>query len=448
MDYSIGLLDHPPWTLTVLIYLQEHGFTHKSEMVENLGIARQSLYSAVDRLRELDFVFEDKKKGFPQKTYVDLTVQGRKLAESLVNVEGIVSETIKGFEKKLEKLRSSEETAESKKETADMLCRLGELSFARGKWDHAIDSAMECEVLSREIGDVHAVARSNWILGEVNRRRGEIELAVDHFQRSSELFIQLDDKENLSEIHYSLGALFERKGNFDDAVKEYDRSRDYAKEVGFEISHSKALIGIGRIHGRRGEYDKSYGELLRAVRLLPEIGAEEELALAYGNLGATAAHRDNDEAIEWYTKSVEFAKISGNPRLMATGQMNIASCFAEKSEFKLAIENLERAKETIVGLDDKKLLASLWIQFGIVQREHREWTESRESLFVAIDTAKKWDLPYHEANALFNMALLDIATSSANKAKNRLERALRIFEELGNESKASDVRETLESISQ
>ncbi|MHA1949132.1 MAG: tetratricopeptide repeat protein [Candidatus Thorarchaeota archaeon] len=448
MEYSIGLLEHPPKTLTVLVYLRQQGTSNKTEIIEDLGIARQTLYSAVDRLKELDLVFEEKKKGFPQKSYVGLTVQGVELAESLVNVEGIVRETIKGYEMKLEALRSDEESADASNKQAEVLCKLGELSFARGRWDRAMTLATECEILAGMIGDSHAEARSNWILGEIMRRRGEIRLAVDHFKRSSELYTQLEDKGNLAEVHYSLGAVSERKGDFGEAIEEYQRSQELAEGAGFEISHSKALIGIGRIHGRKGEYEKSQEVLKRAIKLLKTSGAEEDLALAYGNLGATTTHLNSEKAIKWHEESIKAAKISGNSRLMATGQMNIAACLTKSSEYKLALENLEQAREILVELDDKKLLSSLWIQFGIVHRDQTKWTESRKYLLKAIDTAKRWELPYNEANALFNLGLLELARSNPDRAKNKLERALKLFEEMGNESKANDIRDTLEGISQ
>ncbi|MCK5292105.1 MAG: hypothetical protein KAR39_08850 [Thermoplasmata archaeon] len=446
-DISIDLLEQPPKTLTLLVYLYKYGSSYKSELKKELGVARQTIYNAADRLKELDLIFEKKERGFPQKAHLHLTQQGRKLAESLVSVNEIIGETIKGFEKKLELLRKGEETAESIKEMADIICRLAEISFARGRWDQAVTLSTECGALSKDLEDHPKDARSNWILGEIKRRRGEVVVAIEHFQKSSELFTRLDDKGGLSTVHYSLGAISERKGDLASAFSEYRKSEDYAKEADHEISQAKAMLGVGRVLGRRGQYEKSYRELMKAIRLLEKIDALEELSIGYGNLGSTTSFLDVDEAMGWFKKSIEVAESVGDLKMIGSGWMNLAGCHIRKSEYKPALEDLNRAKEIIVELDDKKMLSSLYIQFGLTYTGRRTWTRARKSFERAIDLAEQNGLRYHLADALFNLALVDASISSTERASERLQRAKRIFEELENEDKARAVEEELKKIS-
>ncbi len=126
--------------------------------------------------------------------------------------------------------------------------------------------------------------------------------------------------------------------------------------------------------------------------------------------------------------------------------MNIAGCLIKKSEFKLALDQLERATNVVKQIDDKQLLSSLNIQFGIAYRELEKWDRARQFLWQTIDISEEWDLPYNLADALLNLALIDIATSSFERAKKRLSRAREIFEELKNEDKIRATEEAMKGV--
>ncbi|UCD92858.1 MAG: tetratricopeptide repeat protein [Methanobacteriota archaeon] len=447
-EISIDLLERPPKTLSLLVYLHKHGPSNMSEIKKGLDIAAQTLYSATKRLKELNLVFEKSKRGFPKKVFLNLTRHGTELAESLSKANMVVGGTIVAFKKKLATLRKRRKTKETKREMIDILCRLGELFHAQGKWDEALDYCRECSLLAKELHDVQNEGISNLILGEVHMRRGQIDVALGHLKLSSKLFSQSGDMVNLSSVHYMLGAMYEEKGSFDEALSEYKKSEEYAEEADHEISHGKAILGVGRILGKKGEYEKSYLEMKKAVRDLEESNALDELPLGYANLGATAFFLNVDEAMKWFRKSIEVAEEMGDMRLIGCGWMNVAACLIDEKRYNEALQHLKRALPELTRIDEKGMLSSLHIQFGIVYREQGKWTDARESFGEAIDLAKEWDKPYNLADALLNQALLDIATSSTKKAKMRLERALKIFKELKSDDKVSEIQKRLDEINQ
>ncbi len=443
----IDLLERPPKTLSLLVYLDKNGRSNMSEMKKALDIAPQTLYSAARRLKELNLVFETNERGFPRKVYLNLTREGKKVAEALTQANEVVSDTIGGYRKKLASLRKRKKNKETKDEIMELLCRLGEISFAQGRWNEALDYCSECNSMAKELGNAHHEGRSALIMAEVHSRRGEGNFAQNLLERCSELFSQLEDNGNMSRVHYTLGTMSEEKGDFDKALSEYQKSESYAKEADFDISRGKAVLGAGRILGKKGQYEKSYREMIKAIRILEGSDALEELPLGYANLGATSFFLDNDEAIEWHEKSVRVAEEVGALRMIGCGKMNIAGCLIKKSKHDLALKHLQEALEVITEIDEKEMLSSLHIQFGIAYRAQRKWTAARESLGRAVDLSKEVDMPYNLADALFNLALLDFDTSSPDRAKIRFAKAKMIFEDLGNEEKVSEIQEHLDKIS-
>jgi tetratricopeptide (TPR) repeat protein len=418
-----------------------------SEMKKALDIAPQTLYSAARRLKELNLVFENNERGFPRKVYLNLTREGKKVAESLTQANEVVSDTIGGYKKKLGLLRKRKKNKGTKDEIMELLCRLGEISFAQGRWNEALDHCNECNLLAKELGNAHHEGRSALIMAEVHSRRGQGNFAQRLLERCSELFSQLEDSGNLSRVHYTLGTMSEEKGDFDKALSEYQKSESYAKEADYDIYRGKAMLGAGRILGKKGHYGKSYRDMIKAIRVLEGNDALEELPLGYANLGATSFFLDNDEAIEWHEKSVSAAEEVGALRMIGCGRMNIAGCLIKKSDHDLALKNLEEALGVITEIDDKEMLSSLHIQFGITYRAQRRWTAARESLGRAVDISKEVDMPYNLADALLNLALLDLDTSSPDRAKMRLTKAMIIFKDLGNAEKVSEIQKYLDEIS-
>jgi tetratricopeptide (TPR) repeat protein len=446
-DISVDLLERPSWILTLLVYLHSKGPSNMSEIERDLGLSRQSLYGASKKLEELDFVFRKPERGFPTKVYLHLTRLGTESAELLSKVNTLVKETLEAYKNRLRDLNKEEITEDDTKEKSDLLCKLASLSFSQGRWNDAVKYGEECLSLAKELGSQENEAKSNWILGEVYFRRGEVGKAVNNLKRSHEIFKELGDWEHQSSIHYSFGAMAEREGDFQRALEEYEESEKCAKEVHYQTFEGRARLGVGRIFGRRGQYKESYRELMKALQILEKANAVEELPKAYANIGATTAFIDIDESIDWHEKSIEAARSVGDYRIAAYGWMNLAGCLMEKSEYPEALLNLEHAMEVAPELDDKQLLSSAYIQIGIAHREMEKWGKAREALGRAVDIAKAADLKYNRANAVFNLALLDVRTSKSDTARKRLMLAKEIFEELDNLDKVAEVEEALESIS-
>ena len=444
---TIDLLERPPKTLSLLVFLFEKGKSYMSEIKKGLDIAPQTLYSAVRRLKELNLIFESHEPGFPRKVHLNLTKEGKEVAELLTKADEVVSDTIGGYKKRLKTLRRRKESKETKYEMLELLCILGEISFAQGKWNDALDCCGECNSLAKDLGDAHHEGRAALVMAEVHARRGEMEHAQNLLRRCSELFSQLEDNGNLSRVRYILGTMYEERGDFDKAISEYEKSRSYAEEAGFDISSGKAILGVGRILGKKGQYEKSYREMIKAIRVLEDSDSLEELPLGYANLGATSFFLDNDEAIEWHEKSISVAEEVGDLRLIGCGKMNIAGCLIRKSEYEKALRNLEEALGVLTEIDDKEMLSSLYIQFGTTYRAQKKWTAARESLGKAVDISKELDMPYNLADALFNLALLDLDTSSIDRGRVRLNKAKMIFQDLENEDKVSEIQKYLDKIS-
>jgi len=79
--------------LRVLIYLSNVDETNFQSIVEGLPLTGRSLYSVIDKLKELGLIkTRIDRSSYPTRNMISLTEKGRKVAEYLKKIEKVLEE--------------------------------------------------------------------------------------------------------------------------------------------------------------------------------------------------------------------------------------------------------------------------------------------------------------------------------------------------------------------
>ena len=79
--------------LRVLIYLSNVDETNFQSIVEGLPLTGRSLYSVIDKLKELELIkTRIDRSSYPARNMISLTEKGRKVAEYLKKIEKVLEE--------------------------------------------------------------------------------------------------------------------------------------------------------------------------------------------------------------------------------------------------------------------------------------------------------------------------------------------------------------------
>jgi Tfp pilus assembly protein PilF len=108
---------------------------------------------------------------------------------------------------------------------------------------------------------------------------------------------------------------------------------------------------------------------------------------------------------------------------------------------------LDEASDVFKELDEKGMLASVSIQYGLVRWQEGNWIEAENQFFQAMDIAKKHGRSYELGDALMNCGLMNLERGQKQTAESQLRRAAEIFQKLGNQAKIEKVRKGLEQLS-
>jgi len=87
------ILEGQAGNLRVLIYLSDIGETNFQSIVEGLPLTGRSLYSAINKLKELGLIkTRIDSSSYPPRNMISLTDRGKRVAEYLKKVEEVLKE--------------------------------------------------------------------------------------------------------------------------------------------------------------------------------------------------------------------------------------------------------------------------------------------------------------------------------------------------------------------
>jgi tetratricopeptide (TPR) repeat protein len=447
-EVTFDLIQKPVGTLDILVYLSRQGPSDVTTIIKDLNMCTKTFYSATDRLKSLGLVFEEERTGWPTRVLYQLTFKGEDAVKNLLPLEVILLESIEAKKEELRELESARKTKTNKKRRLAILRGLQDTTFDLGEWEETLRLSEKAIDLASSIKDERSLLHAHLIAGLVQQKRSDVAESRENLERSLEISTRIGEWDSSAEVHYILGALYERTGEMESAMVQYRKSMDCSERADWWIGESRARLGVGRVLGRRGKYEESLEEIQQAVKEFEDMEATNDLARAYGALGATTFYLDKEKALEYHEKSILASRKTGEVRLRAMGLTNASACYAERGEFKKALDYLEEAEDILTKLDDKPLMGGVLLLRGSIQGKRGKWKDSESSFQKSIDIFEKASADYHLADALFHYGQMLMDRSETRRSRSVLEKALAIFERFENESKIGKVRKALESVTQ
>ena len=443
----LDLLQRPPKTLDILLYLLNKEETKVSELRKEMDLSPSTCHAAVQSLLGLDLIF--KREGVERRlhTYVGLTIKGREVAEHLRPMSETVESTLSALRLDLRTLEMRERTEAENRRMLEVLLALMDAEFRLGGWDDMESHARRAFDIASALNDSGNVASALLSLGEMHFGKGAMEEAQKEFAESLSILKRIGDLNGASRSHYFIGAIKEKRGQLQDALKEYKEADRLAMASEDNILRARAGLGIGRVLAKKGEYRESLKRFKESVDAFERMGELDELPRAYTCAGSSAFYTDVDGAIMWHQKCIDLSRRTGDLRMLVQGLSNLAGCYNKKKESKQALRHLKEAAGILKVLDEKDMLAGLNIQLGWTYSLDGRWSEAEHHFFQAIDMARKHDFAYELGDALLNSGLVNIDRGKTQDAKHQLKEALEIFERLSNQQKINKVVEALGKIS-
>lgn len=378
---------------------------------------------------------------------------------------------------------------EPSKPLASLYTSLAMNLLIAGRYRETVEAAERAAELARALGDTRMLIWAETTRGPALGMIGQLAEA----RRVGEDAIPLAEASNdyfglLSAVHY-LGAICVAEGDFAAALGYYKRALELAERLGAQSRISAETANLAEVLFYLGDWERAHDLAQRALDIVRaestgRTASYFQYANVFRQLGAIcAAMGEWEEARAYLEESVARAErlpypeavrssqailaehelASGNPTAALVrleplmkgsdaGELGIvrllpslAWAYAEQGDHARADRILADAIERATAQQHRLALVDLLRLHGVVLRlQGQDKREAAQRSFdEAVTLARSMQYPYAEGRALYEQGCLHSSAREWQAARERLQAALAIFQQLGARPDAERVERAL-----
>jgi tetratricopeptide (TPR) repeat protein/serine/threonine protein kinase len=320
-----------------------------------------------------------------------------------------------------------------KKEVGDTLIDMGVVYQDRGQFDKALEVYKESLQIQRDTGDesYQALCLSN--IGFVYLSKGDTDNAFTYLQQSLQLRQKLNVPGDIADSLHGIGQAYAATGQYDQALASYLKALDLWRKVGDSRGAALGSHQIGLVFQYQGRYGAALSSMQDAVKSLRELkdyGIDTALVLT--DLGDTLARAGRGaEADNPLQEAQGLARDLKNESLQAAILNAQGNVQFYRGDLQAAKALYARASgKAAKGTERDKVLVSRLNLAKVALAEGRSQAAIRDLQSLSQE-ADKQGLKYLGLEASVDMAAAMVSNKDYSRARQELEKELRVSEKLG-----------------
>ena len=280
---------------------------------------------------------------------------------------------------------------------------LGSIYLRTGDYAQAIAHFQTCIEMRKSIGDLDGMSGSYNNLAVVYCSQSDYNLAAQYFRKSLEISRKIGDTYGTAMCYNNLGGICYILGDYSHAVEYYERSLEIRSEIGDLQGIADTYNNLGEVHHSLGDRQQALHYLQEAVRLFTEIGDKMTLSDAYRLLAEVELELNaRDEALEYCQLSLKIAREIGNREHEGIAYRVLGQIHRVAGRPEEARHHLQDSVETLMTMENRLELGRSHYELG-----------------------------------------LTLSAMGLEEGREQLQKAVRIFEELGVEGELEKARAAL-----
>lgn len=292
--------------------------------------------------------------------------------------------------------------------TTEEACRVHfGLSYFHMSRNHLIaaeDHARAALEVAESLGDMRGLADSYKMLGVIADYRGDLDASVDYLARSLALYRQMGDLPRIAIACNNLADSLRLQGRLDEALAEMEEGLKVARQIGDTRDESLLLITTGEVLIDQGRPEEAIPILERGLSLAEESGVAARIIPAQHALGVACREAGRlDDARRYLVAAEQAGRERSHARYLPWIALDLAQLELAHHDPAAASTWIAHAEEA-GGPDLSGALA------GLIERERGNISLARA----------EWD-----------------------EAVSRLERAVRLLDEAGQNVALAQARQAL-----
>jgi DNA-binding SARP family transcriptional activator/Tfp pilus assembly protein PilF len=165
------------------------------------------------------------------------------------------------------------------------LSSLGLVAWWQGRYEQAADNLQQAVMLSREAGDYNGQAIALANLGIVEGQQGRYEQAADYLRQALAMVRETGDRVGETSALVNLGMVEDQQGRYEQAADYYQQALALSRETGDHNSQAYTLANLGIIEQRRGCFELAASYIRQCLSIFRTVGNRSGQSPALAALG-------------------------------------------------------------------------------------------------------------------------------------------------------------------
>jgi CHAT domain-containing protein/tetratricopeptide (TPR) repeat protein len=272
--------------------------------------------------------------------------------------------------------------------------------------------------------------------------------ALDEIQRLSGLYSSIIEHEETpseaaanARLLNSRGGLLAELGETDQALESYREALECATRSEDARIRASVLHNLGLLYLDLGAYERSLSSLDEALSVWKRVREPESEAATLSQIGRAQLALDRPRlALRLEGSALALAREVRDPVVEGNSHCVAAEAYVRLDQNRLALEYYDRARRMKSEIGDRLGEAVAEMGYGAACEILERPDNARVAFERALALARREEIPAAEAAALFGLARVERRNGSAEKARERIEGAIAILENLRDRISARELR--------
>ncbi|EPH39221.1 putative Regulator protein [Streptomyces aurantiacus JA 4570] len=309
--------------------------------------------------------------------------------------------------------------------------------------DHgkALHRATEALFLFQELNDVRGRADALLQSGRAHFAGGQGSTCLRVLRAARALYRQVGDRHGQADVANMMGVALHAAGRHREALEHFRTMLRIHEETGFLYGQLRALNNVGEVHRLDGRPEEARAHFERSLRLAQRVGGRQERANLLANLGSVCQDTGQvEQALTYFRRALTSYRAASDARGESDTLISLGSAYAAGSRPGEALWHFAEAERIARGIGSPFDLQAALLGTGTALRLLGRYEAALDAHREALRIAREVGSPLGAAQALDGLARTAPHTQDAPSARGFAEDALELYERLGCEGRARDLR--------
>jgi two-component system NtrC family sensor kinase len=247
--------------------------------------------------------------------------------------------------------------------------------------------------------------------------------ALEYASNARDIATKIDFKSGEAYAYKWLGIVYNYKGNYYEALVNSNKSLNMFEALGDKIGTSNMFNNLGSLYENNDEHSKAVEYYIRSLDFARQSNNKLRIGTALGNIGVVYSKdtATNDTALNYYFRALPYLLDAQNSESTGILYTNIGEVYASKKDFNKAYDYYNKAIQ-ILGISSNAAYA--YNDLGKLYKQKQSYDSASIYFDKAYTIARQIDSPIDELQSLIGKGQLQIVLGKMSEAIILLKKAL------------------------